>query len=265
MTPLLASLCAGVAAWLLVSPHPHLTRGVAAPQATARTRWARLAVVGLAGGATAVVLADARVLAWGLLAGAVLAGTAALWRRAEARREATRRSAGVAELCELLAAELGAGQPPGRALARAAADWPELAPVARAQAVGGDVPTALRLLAARPGAGDLRLVAAAWQVAQASGAGLAEAVGRVAGLSRAAAATRRVVGSELASARATARLVAALPLLALLMGGSIGGDPVGFLLGSSLGLACLAGGLALGWVGLWWIEAIADGVEAGAR
>ncbi len=265
MTPLLASICAGAAAWLSVAPHPRLVGGLAAAQDTARAWWGRLVPAGLAGGAAVVVLADGRVLAWGLLAGAVVTGAAALWRRAEARREATRRSAGVAELCELLAAELGAGQPPARALARAADAWPELAPAARAQAVGGDVPTALRLLAARPGAGDLRLVAAAWQVAQASGAGLAEAVTRVAALTRAAAATRRVVGSELASARATARLVAALPLLALLMGGSIGGDPVGFLLGSPLGLACLAGGLALGWAGLWWIEAIADGVEAGAR
>ena len=90
---------------------------------------------------------------------------------------------------------------------------------------------------------DLRVVAAAWQVAHHTGDGLAATVDRVAESLRAAGATRRVVAGELASARATARLVAGLPVLALAMGSGAGGDPWGFLLGHA-GRAGLPGGRA---------------------
>src|ERR1043165_1223325 len=102
-------------------------------------------------------------------------------------------------------------------------------PVAEAFALGGDVPTALRTLARTPGAGDLRLLAAAWSVAHRTGHGLADAVERCAGSIRAAQGSPRLVEGELSSARATVRLVAGLPVLALLMGASAGGDPLGFL------------------------------------
>lgn len=195
-----------------------------------------------------------------VVAGAAWAGWS-LWQRRRRRRAEQLVGERVREACEHLAAELGAGQPSGTALDQVAQGWAVLAPVAEAQRVGADVPAALRLASQVPGAGDLRLLAAAWQVAHRTGQGLAAAVDRVALDLVAARRTRRLVDGELASARATARLVAGLPLLAWAMGSGAGGDPAGFLLGSPVGWACLALGVAFGLAGLWWIEAIARDVD----
>ena len=149
---------------------------------------------------------------------------------------------------------------PGRALDRAAVDWP------RARAGGRGVPRSAPTCPRRsassppaPGPPTCGCVAAAWQVAHRTGHGLADAVDRVADGARGAPATRRVVAGELASARATARLVAGLPVLAL-------ADGLGRR-AATRGASCSAtrsawpasrGGSAFGLAGLWWIEAIAD-------
>lgn len=164
----------------------------------------------------------------------------------------------VQEACDVLASELAAGRPVADALAVAAARWPALAPVEESLRLGADVPEAWRAVAAeRRGAADLRLVAAAWQVSAESGHGLARALHRVGHGLRRRARTRRVVESELASARSTARLVALLPVAVLLMGRGSGGDPLAFLLGAPVGWLCLVSGLLLLAAGLGWIELIA--------
>jgi tight adherence protein B len=211
--------------------------------------------------AALVVTGAGRVVTLAVIgAGASLVGARLLLARRQ-RAAASATAGRVLEVCEQLAAELASGSPPGAALDRAAADWPPLRPVAEAARVGADVPSAWRSASSRAGAGDLRLVGAAWQVGQRTGSGLADAVARVARDLRADRATSRVVDGELASARATARLIAALPLLALLMGTGSGGDPWGFLFGHPAGLACLGAGLACGLAGLWWIELLARDVR----
>lgn len=252
---LLAAGATCAATWLLVPGRS----GVA----SARRRTPARAVVGVGGGAVVVGLVGGtpRLAALAVVVGAAALVGQQLWRARAARLVAVATSARVLETCESLAAELGAGRSPGTALDHAVHDWPELAPVGEAHRVGADVPTAWRALAEHPGAGDLRVVAAAWQVAHRTGEGLADTLDRVALGLREAQTTRRVVEGELASARATAKLVAALPVLALSMGNGAGADPWAFLLTHPVGLGCLALGLAFALAGLAWIEALAREVD----
>lgn len=248
--PALAGLAAA-AAVLLVLP------GGAPPSPARRGgRWWLLLLPAVAGLAALGSVLPAGLL---LVAALVAMGGRSLLARRHRRRDAAQTADRVLETCELVAADLVAGQSPVVALRRASEEWPALAPVAEAAELGSDPARALAELAAAPGAGDLRLVAAAWTVAHRTGGGLADALDRVAATLRDRRATARVVASELASARATARLVAALPVAMLLLGGR-GSGAWAFLLGSPVGLACLAAGLALGLAGLAWIERIADGV-----
>lgn len=249
-TAMSVAVLVGVAAWLACPPGRALS-------------WRPLVLLGppVAGW---VVVSGGLAARWLGLA-VVLAGAAAggrlVWRRHARRREREHTARGVLECCEAIAAELAAGQPPGAALAEAARRWPGLLPVVEAFELGSDVPSALRVAAAAPGAGELGTLASAWQVAHRSGHGLGRAVEGVARRIRARRRTQRVVTSELASARATSRVVALLPVVALGMGSGAGGDPWEFLLGTPAGWACLGAGTAFGVAGLWWIEAIADRVE----
>jgi tight adherence protein B len=257
-------LAAATAAWLACPPPPTLpVGGRSGPEGEGR-RPVAPALLALPGVAVVLVAAGAVPVRWIVLAaiGVLVAlGAERIWRRRRARLTADATARHVLEACEVIASELSAGRPADAALAQAAARWPGLAPVVDALVLGSDVPEAMRRLAGVPGAGELRVVASAWQVAQHSGHGLADALARVAARIRARRRTRRVVTSELASARATARLVAALPVVALGMGSGAGGDPWAFLLGTPVGWGCLALGLAFGLLGLWWIEAIADAVD----
>lgn len=246
-----AASAAGLALWLLMSPG---SAPGAEDRATAPIGVPALVLVGV------VLVPHDWTGALLVLTPAAWLGRA-LWRRRTLSRLAESNAARMGEVCDLLAAELSAGRPPEAALREAAQTWPAFVPVAEVSRLGGDVPHALREVAQSPGADGLRLLAAAWTVSRRTGGGLGAATRRVAEAVRREQATRRVVASELASARATARLMAGLPVLALLMGSGAGADPWSFLLRTPLGLACLAAGLATGIAGLWWIEQLARAVD----
>jgi tight adherence protein B len=184
-------------------------------------------------------------------------------RRARALRRAAARRAEVGELVGLMAAELRAGVLPQRMVEGLAAEFPVLAPVARAAALGGDVPGALREASSPPGRGLLRDVAGAWSVSERSGAPLAVVVERLGQSARTEREIVREVESGVAPARATGRLMAALPVMGLLLGSGMGGDPVAVLTGTWLGAGCLAAGCALACTGVVWIERLASSAGAG--
>ncbi|GGS62371.1 hypothetical protein GCM10010156_21560 [Planobispora rosea] len=172
-------------------------------------------------------------------------------RRAEAWRVAS------IELCQGLAAELAAGRTAGEALARAvsAVAFPDpeaLRPTVAAARDGGDVPAALLAAAPERGGEGLRRLAACWRAGVTVGGGLSVLVDRVAVSLREAEAHRKDVAAQLAGARATARLLAGLPTLGLLMAAGLGMRPFDFLVGGPVGMVCLFGGLALDGCGLWW-------------
>jgi tight adherence protein B len=184
---------------------------------------------------------------------------------ARARRLEQRRREGVVELCAALAAELRAGQSATTALVQAARGTADAASlVASTLAVAetaGDVPSALRRDAAAPGAGALRRIAACWWVAGTAGTSMAPGLSRLARSLRAEEAHRRSVASALAAPRATARLLALLPAVAVLMGTGLGARPLDVLLGTPVGGLLLVAGLSLTAVGVAWTDRLASRAE----
>ncbi len=173
----------------------------------------------------------------------------------------------VVELLEAAAAELRAGRTPDDALRRAVAEVPPgalaaaLGPAAECVRLGGDLPGTLRAAAALPGAHALGWLAAAWQVAALTGAGLAAALEQLATAGRADDEQRRRLAVQLAGPRATARLLAALPAFGLLLGSALGAAPLRVLLGTPVGWGLAVLGAGLDGLGLWWTARLARAVE----
>jgi tight adherence protein B len=192
---------------------------------------------------------------------ALLQGLAARWRVGQAsRRRQARRRVAVIHALSALAADLQAGQPPLAALIEAGgspSSWPAAAGAAR---LGDDVAGGLMVDGARDPV--LLQLAACWQVAIDSGSGLATSVAQLAASARSAEDVRVQLEAELAGPRATARTLALLPLVGVAFGVMLGADPLGWLLGSSVGRGCLVVGGALTALGAWWTGRIAANVQA---
>ncbi|MGC0411095.1 tight adherence protein B [Streptomyces sp. SAI-195] len=182
------------------------------------------------------------------------------------RRARERRQDAVIALCGTLAGEVRAGRQPGEALLCAVHDSGGLgdaqAAVLAAARFGGDVPGALAAAAGQPGAEGLRGLAACWRVAVDQGAGLAAGLDRLEGALRAERDQRSDLRAQLAGARATAVMLAGLPVLGLLLGVALGSDPLHVLLHTGAGLGCLLAGGVLEGLGVWWVARIVRGAEA---
>lgn len=100
------------------------------------------------------------------------------------------------------------------------------------------------------------MLAVAWAVADAAGAPLAGCLAMLADALRGEAQLRREAAAALAGPAASARLVAALPVIAVAFGALLGFDTIGVLLGNPIGLACLVVGSALLWAGTRWSRAL---------
>ena len=160
-----------------------------------------------------------------------------------------------AELVERLAVLLEAGLAPGAAWRELSFDAPDS--FAGLVAAGGAEVSADRALAAlgeRPSAerDSLRALAAVWRVATEAGAPLAPTLARLAEVLRDLAHGERELETALAGPRATSRIVLALPPLGLLLGGVLGIDGFGALVGSGLGWGCLVVGMSLLGLAVRW-------------
>ncbi len=194
------------------------------------------------------------------VAAAVATGTAVLrWRARRRTGRALSSTADLAVALGLLAAELRAGAHPAVAASRVAADsGPSAAAVlgtiAATARLCGDVAAALRRdSCSAPGLErPLAQLAAAWTLAQRHGIPLADVLDAVRGdLDHRVRAHRRL-HAALAGPRATAAVLAALPLLGLLLGQAVGAQPWRVLTDTGAGQLLLLAGALLTCAGLAW-------------
>lgn len=159
-----------------------------------------------------------------------------------------------------LEAELQSGQAPSAALIRAAGAPPVWPSALAALRIGGDVVAALRLDARQTPV--LIQLAACWEVAAHTGSGLSQSVALLAETARTHDELAAALNAELAGPRATTRVLMLLPAVGVLLGVSLGADPLGWLLGNPIGLMCAAGGLLLTAAGWFWSRQLVRKVES---
>ncbi|MBY0441887.1 MAG: type II secretion system F family protein [Mycobacteriaceae bacterium] len=224
-----------------------------------QTRWMKGMVGCLAGGATALLPLPI------VLTTAMLGATANLrYRRRRRHRSGIAESRTLETALDVLVGELQVGAHPVHAFCTAADEAGEPvgtsfhAVAARAR-LGADVSTGLRTVAASSAhPAQWHRLAVCWQLASDHGLAMAtlmraaqrDIVERQRFSGRVAAAT--------AGARATATILAGLPLLGILLGQLIGANPLRFLLNEHTGGWLLLVGVTLACGGLLWCDRITD-------
>ncbi|MCV2491757.1 pilus assembly protein TadB [Geodermatophilus sp. YIM 151500] len=195
-----------------------------------------------------------------LLAGVGAGLAARAWAARSAREDAAARLAALTEALGVLAAELRSGRHLEAAVATTVESCPDaglgasLARALRVPGVGGSAPDA-----GDPVAEALDRVSAAVLLSQRTGCSLSAVVGAVEDDLRARGRQLQELRSAVAGPRASAGLLAALPLLGLVMGTGIGADPWRVLTTTGTGQALLVLGVSLEWAGLAWSRRLVRG------
>jgi tight adherence protein B len=233
----------------LLSPGSHARRGER-PQFRPTT-----ASAAVFGAATMLLVTVRAGPILGLAAGLVATVVAQLVTGALRRRAGERSAAELLAALRLVVAEVTAGASAEAALRAAAELDTSRATTYRAAAdalrEGGD---AGAVLAADR---ELRGFGSAWTVAAVTGAPVAAVLERVAADVSARREHDAAVSAALAGPRSSAAVLAALPVLGILLGLGMDADPLGFLLGNPAGqLVCLAG-VGLDVAGLLWTRRLA--------
>ncbi|OBK11053.1 type II secretion system F family protein [Mycobacterium asiaticum] len=244
------------------SPHSRLRAGTS----TRRKRTVGTRAVAGVGGCVVVVAVWLLPLTSVLAAALVVATAGARWRRRRGRRRAAEEGRTLAAGLDVLVGELRVGAHPVQAFEVAADETngavsAAFRTVAARARMGADVAAGLRVAAGKSALpGHWERLAVCWQLASAHGLAIAT-------LMRAAQRdiTERQrfsaqVASSLAGARATAGILAGLPLLGVLLGQLIGARPLSFLLGAGGWLLMV--GLALVCAGVLWSDRITDRVAS---
>ena len=208
----------------------------------------------------------------GGLAAAMVTGTAVARRRAGRDcRTVASAATGLSDALGILVAELRAGAHPGDAIAAAAETQSDGSPhagtdvvralsaVAAAARLGGDVPAVLRSAGPAPLRAWLGRLADAWSLADRYGIPLADLLDAVRSDTEHRVRFAAEVQARLAGPRATAAVLAGLPLLGLALGEAVGAAPLRVLCHTMVGQLLLVIGTAVACVGVLWSARLVSG------
>jgi tight adherence protein B len=133
---------------------------------------------------------------------------------------------------------------------------PAIAVAAASEAVPRYAAELAMLLVAPQDCGALRPVAVAWQIAEGTGAPLAQVLARVRADVDGERALHRAVATAVAAPRSSAALLAVLPLVGVGLGAAIGARPLSVLVGTPAGHVMLVLGVLLDALGMVWTTKI---------
>lgn len=159
----------------------------------------------------------------------------AAWRRGRISKRTRREREAAKHLIGMLAADLRAGSPPSKVLSQAASLISQQDPVCRQ--IGQRVCTVR-------------------SIAERAGVPAAQLLDQLAVDLRAQARNSAALNAQTAGTVASARMLAGLPLAAVMLGEAIGAHPVALLTHTAVGAACVAVAVALQLLGLMWTRRI---------